>query len=234
MNATSTNAEQPTASSPNPTSASAQQPTASSAEPLILSDYGLETVAVLTAIIFFTGWQYAQSYYGVFGVGLVSQLDLDVTYYLVWAYTPLIEYVWWIVCAVVIVVVIHSLGLRLLPNWRGYVSRSLILIALIIFWAFSTLAKDVGKKHGRRDLDAGSTMLPIVKITLRDSELTKKIGWLPTHPLGINRYLLLGHHRSTYILVQTTNSGGLQESGPRIVIVPDEIVATVEIISLEE
>lgn len=200
----------------------------------VLSDYGIETAAALTAILFFTGWQYAHAYFGTFGIGLVSQLEVDVTYYLVWAFAPLMAIKWWIVGIVILASASRSIVLKYIPAIQLYATKILIVLVLLAFWGTSWVARSVGSEHGLRDIDAGTTLLPVVKVTLRDSELAKRISLLPAHPLAESTYLLLGHHRSIYLLVRASYAGGLQVGAPRVILVPDEVIATVEIVSLKE
>lgn len=210
------------------------QTASESASSSVLLEYGIETVAALTAILFFTGWQYAHAYFGTFGIGLVSQLEVDVTHYLVWAYPPIMAVKWWLFGAVCLFILVSLFFPKIKVGIRIYGKRILLIVVLISFWSISSIARSVGVEHGQRDIDSGATLLPTVIVTLRDSELAKRISLLPTHSLGESSYLLLGHHRSVYFLVKATYSGGLRPNTPRVILVPSEVIATIEVIYPKE
>jgi hypothetical protein len=206
--------------------------------------YLLELTALLTAVIFLTGWEYGHAYFSVFGVGL-TQLDVTVPYFFVLAYRPLVAgYSVLLVVAGLLFVLPRYPDLRrwfkrrwpsnpIVQQLPSISTRTLMLLGVIsLFLLLRPLVEPIGEQDAMRDLFAETTMLPAVSVTLKESEQAlgvrlKKAGILE------GQYYLLGHHKTSYYLVPPRRRSSISITPPLVIILPDERVAAVRILALE-
>jgi hypothetical protein len=204
--------------------------------------YLLEATALLAAVIFLTGWEYGHAYYSVFGVGL-TQLEVDVPHFFVWARRPLLER-WYVTLPIVVVALLVLPGY---PDIRGWLRHSefqrwlpkmnnpslfLLVGVVLLFVLLPPLAGMVGEHDGMRDLFDDTTTLAPVSITLKEPDQPLRAHQRRAGILG-GQYYLLGHHKTAYYLVPPRRQNSISITPPRVLVLPDELVAAVRILEPE-
>jgi hypothetical protein len=185
-------------------------------------EHPIEFAAIFTALLFFGGWQYARYYYAQFGVGIVSNLELDLSYYLIWASAPIVQYFGYVVCVVVVLalysLVIETSGDSVSRRVRRATHVFYWPLVLLAFYSVAKVSEDLGQNDGFRDANAATSLLPRIKITYRNESIFPE------------SYLYLGHHRRTYVLIPIVQFESIQKaSSPRAVLLPEDQVKKAEV-----
>ncbi|MFO1371390.1 MAG: hypothetical protein U1F42_03020 [Candidatus Competibacteraceae bacterium] len=179
---------------------------------LLLFDLATET-ALVTALVYFTGWTYAYHYFGHFKLGLLT-LEIPIEYFFVYGFWVFKTW-WWLVIP-------YGLGIVLLAFYEPRLSPRLdrikterprllkqlqvfvVLLAFLLAWWLASVS--AGWFYQEQQ-DKGFTAYPLVRIwpntpLPEDTALKELYGELPS---GVYRLLL--ENRETLFLFKLPSDG---------------------------
>jgi hypothetical protein len=180
------------------------------AGPLLLD---LATVmALITALVYFTGWTYAYHYFGHFKLGLLT-LEIPTEYFFVYGFW--VFKTWWLILYGLVVLLLWYCEPRLSPrlDWlkpkrpRLLIKQLQILVVLLAFLLAWWLASVSARWYYQEQQGNGFTAYPHVRVwpnmpLPEDANLRELYGELPN---GVYRLLL--ENRETLFLFKLPPDG---------------------------